>query len=132
MFRPWPKDKPYTPKRTPGLMRAPVDIDTLAARYEQHALMMSIDQADARAANDRNKYGLVDIHVFPVNRSGRGHSSDFRRCLAARLVGKDAHGAGYYGRPGSHTLNATRIRLESLLSLRGFRFVEVDAAEWAS
>ena len=95
----------------------PKDIETLAAKVA--------DQLRDKAWDNDGNRVPVTVHVFPVKKSGRGHSSDFRRILAARLLGMS--GDGFWN---CFTLDEARIRMEESARARGFIFEEVNPADY--
>jgi hypothetical protein len=116
-MKPW---KAFTPARWPQA----ADVETLAARYLDHALLME---------RETPRRTTVDIHVFPVKPSGRGHAADFRRHLAARLTtGRpDPDTPLWVGSRYLHKLSDLREHYENRLAPAGFRFVEVNPADYS-
>ena len=90
----------------------PRDVAQLAKDYAEH--MMATGQNVA--------------HVYPAKRSG--HAADFRRHLAAYLVGHDPDRPIYVGSRYIHTNHYLRFHFESRLSAFDFKFVEVDLTEY--
>jgi hypothetical protein len=79
---------------------------------------------------DLHRHGMpgikTEVPVYPVKPSGRGTASEFRLMLASLLTGGTRHGA-FWG----WSMNKTRIHVEKELADHGFRFVEVDAGDYA-
>lgn len=98
-----------------------IAVAELVRRFYAHAMLLE------RAAAGRV---AVDIHVFPVKSGGRGHSAEFRRLLAGALTGINTDRPLWKGSQYIHKPEDLRREAESRLPACGFRFVEVDPAEW--
>ena len=79
--------KPYKPVTWPRDLTGPASIGALVQRAAKHYRAL-------HAANG----GRVEIHVYPANKSNRGHSADFRHYLASGLIDRgwvDRYFTGY-------------------------------------
>lgn len=96
------------------------DVENLAKRAVEHYLLQP------RPAGRFT----VPVHVFPAGKTPGAASNQFRRLLAAGLIGQTADRPLYVGRKYIHKLEDLRKHYESQLERHGFRFVEVDPGEY--
>jgi hypothetical protein len=94
----------------------PAPVIELAKRAYDHYMQLELEPGRT----------TVDIHVYALPASRRGHAADFRRHLASLLVyGRDGDQPYWRGSEYIHKLNDIRILAEARLPACGFRFVEV-------
>jgi hypothetical protein len=101
-------------------LNADASVEVLAKRARDHYLEVAT----------RSEPGAImtDIHVFPAKKTG--HSADFRRHLAAYLVGHDPDAPIWLGSRSIYKLDQLRAHFEDRLRHFGFRFVEVNPDHW--
>ena len=109
--------------------RRPVcDYGLQASRAAEHYIK-------CRALSSYTTGQLYPVPVFPVPRSGRGMSADFRTVLAARLISAKPSqnwSHQYAGRGEVWNFEMSRQHYEGQLARCGFIFVEVDAEDYKS